>query len=181
MRIKARKEMNRLKKIVLLVLVTFSVSVFSQNKEDALKDAKITSKATLEMDFKTVLKHTLPKVVDMMGGEEAALTLLKSTFDTMKTQGFVFEKADINGVSEIVEEQGQYRRVIGGYNQMKMAGQRIKSKSYLLGIYNDTDKFWWFVEAKQLKNKAMVDLVLPNFETKLEIPDDDVEVEQIED
>ena len=173
--------MNRLKKIVLLVLVTFSVSVFSQNKEDALKDAKITSKATLEMDFKTVLKHTLPKVVDMMGGEEAALTLLKSTFDTMKTQGFVFEKADINGVSEIVEEQGQYRCVIGGYNQMKMAGQRIKSKSYLLGIYNDTDKFWWFVEAKQLKNKAMVDLVLPNFETKLEIPDDDVEVEQIED
>ncbi|WP_339753606.1 hypothetical protein [uncultured Winogradskyella sp.] len=173
--------MNEFKKILLITLVTFSVSVFSQTKEDALNDAKITSRATLEMDFKTVLKHTLPKVVDMMGGEEAAFTLLKSTFDTMKTQGFVFEKADINSVSEIIEEQGQYRCIIEGYNQMKMTGQRIRSKSYLLGVYNDTDKFWWFVEAKQLKNKALVNVVLPNFETSLEIPDDDVQVDQIED
>ncbi|WP_400075751.1 hypothetical protein [Winogradskyella sp. R77965] len=173
--------MNRLKKIMLVVLLVSSASVFSQNKEDALSDAQITSKATLEMDFKTVLKHTLPKVVDMMGGEDAALTLLESTFDTMKAQGFKFEKADIISVSEIVEEQGQYRCVIEGYNQMKMANQRIKSKSYLLGIYNETDGFWWFLEAKQLKNKAMLDMVLPEFKTSLDIPDDDVEVEQIED
>ncbi len=166
---------------MLVVLLVSSASVFSQNKEDALSDAQITSKATLEMDFKTVLKHTLPKVVDMMGGEDAALTLLESTFDTMKAQGFKFEKADIISVSEIVEEQGQYRCVIEGYNQMKMANQRIKSKSYLLGIYNETDGFWWFLEAKQLKNKAMLDMVLPEFKTSLDIPDDDVEVEQIED
>ena len=173
--------MNKLKKIALIAHVIFSVSMFSQTKEDALNDAKTTSKATLEMDFETVLKHTLPKVVDMMGGKKAAFTLLKSTFDTMKTQGFVFEKADINGVSEIVEEQGQFRCVIEGYNQMKMADQRIKSKSYLLGVYNDIEKFWWFVEAKQLKNKDLVDVILPNFETHIEIPDDDVQVEQTED
>lgn len=163
------------------MFLTLSVGVFSQTKEDALSDAKLTSKATLEMDFETVLKHTLPKVIDMMGGEEAALTLLNSTFDSMKSQGFVFEKADIISVSEIVEEQGQFRCVIEGYNQMKMASQRIKSKSYLLGVYNEADKFWWFIEAKQLKNKAMLDMVLPDFETSLDIPDDDVQVEQIED
>ncbi|WP_299121287.1 hypothetical protein [uncultured Winogradskyella sp.] len=172
---------TQFKKLMFVIFLVTSASIFSQTKEDALSDAKITSKATLEMDFKTVLKHTLPKVVNMMGGEEAALTLLKSTFDTMKTQGFVFEKADIISVSEIVEEQGQYRCVIEGYNQMKMASQRIKSKSYLLGIYNETDGYWWFVEAKQLKNKAMLDMVLPDFETNLDIPDDDVQVEQIED
>ena len=173
--------MNKFKKIMLVVLITTSLSAISQNKEDALSDAKITSKATLEMDFKTVLKHTLPKVVSMMGGEDAALTLLKSTFESMASQGFVFEKADIISVSDIVEEQGQYRCVIEGYNQMKMANQRIKSKSYLLGIYNSDEGYWWFVEAKQLKNQAMIDVVLPNFETKLDIPDDDVQLEQIED
>ena len=64
---------------------------------------------------------------------------------------------------------------------MKMASQRIKSKSYLLGIYNEADEFWWFIEAKQLKNKAMLDQVIPNFKTSLEIPEDDVEVEPLED
>ncbi len=173
--------MNKFKKIGLLVMLASCVSVFSQTKEDALKDAKTTSKATLEMDFETVLDHTLPTVLDLMGGKEAALTLLKSTFESMQTQGFVFEKADILSVSEIVKEQGQYRCVIEGYNQMKMSSQRIKSKSYLLGIYNEADGFWWFIEAKQLKNKEILDQVIPNFETSLEIPEDDVEAEAIED
>lgn len=117
----------------------------------------------------------------MMGGKDAAIKVLKSTFEGMKTQGFKFEKADILGVSEVVEEQGQYRCVVESYNQMTMSGQRISSKSYLLGIYNEEGKFWWFIEAKQLKNDALVDKVLPDFETKLDIPEDDMKVEQIED
>ncbi len=157
------------------------MNVFSQTKTEALKDAKTTSKATLEMDFETVLKHTLPSVLDMMGGKDAALKVIESTFEGMKAQGFVFEKADINGVSEIVKEQGQFRCVVEGYNQMVMSGQRISSKSYLLGIYNEADNYWWFIEAKQFKNDALKDQILPNFETALEIPEDEMKVEPIED
>jgi len=171
--------MNKLKKLMLLVVIATSVNVFSQTKADALKDAKTTSKATLEMDFETLLNYTLPSVLDMMGGKDAALQVLKTTFDGMKAQGFVFEKADIISVSEIVKEQDQFRCVVEGYNQMKMSEQRISSKSYLLGIYNDADKHWWFIEAKQLKNKALADNILPNFETALDIPEDDVKVEKL--
>lgn len=171
--------MNKLKKILLLVLIATSLNVFAQTKTDALRDAKITSKATLNMDFETVLNYTLPSVLDMMGGKDAALNVIKATFEGMKTQGFVFEKADVNGVSEIVKEQGQYRCVIEGYNQMIMSGQRVSSKSYLLGIYNEAENFWWFIEAKQLKNDALADKILPNFETKLDIPEDDLKVEKL--
>ncbi|REE08496.1 hypothetical protein DFQ09_107175 [Winogradskyella pacifica] len=173
--------MNNIKRILLFVLIATSVNGFSQTKTDALKDAKITSTATLKMDFETVLKHTLPSVLDMMGGKDAALKVIESTFENMKAQGFVFEKADINGVSEIVKEQGQFRCAIEGYNQMVMSGQRISSKSYLLGIYNEADKYWWFIEAKQLKNDALTKQILPNFETALEIPEDEMKVEPIED
>ncbi|WP_178991360.1 hypothetical protein [Winogradskyella schleiferi] len=173
--------MNRVKKIVFLVILAISTNLFSQTKAEALKDAKITSKATLDMDFETVLKHTLPSVLEMMGGKDAALNVLQTTFDGMKAQGFVFEKADVNGVSEIVNEQGQFRCVIEGFNQMVMSGQRISSKSYLLGIYNEVDKHWWFIEAKQLKNTDLTEKVLPNFETQLNIPEDDMKVEAIED
>ena len=163
------------------MLLVSSISAISQTKEDALRDAKIASTAALDMDFKTVLKHTLPKVVEIMGGEEAAVNLLTTTFDNMKTQGFVFEKADVIDVSEIVKEQGQYRCVVESFNQITMSGQRIKSKSFLFGIYNQDDGYWWFVEAKQLKNKAMLDMVLPDFETSLDIPDDDMQTEPIKD
>ncbi len=160
-------------------LLLVSVLSFSQTKEDAKKDAQATATATLEMNFDVVLKHTYPKVVELMGGKDAAKTLLTSTFDAMKEQGFVFEKADIISVSDVIKEQDQHRCVVEGYNQMTMSGQRIKSKSYLLGIYDDTEKFWYFLEAKQLKNSALVEQILPGFETKLDIPDDDVQVEEI--
>ena len=172
---------NNLKNTFICLLITASFNLFAQTKTDALRDAQLTSTASLKMDFETVLKFTLPSVLDMMGGKEAALKVISSTFEGMKSQGFVFEKADINGVSDIVKEQGQFRCVVEGYNQMIMSNQRISSKSYLLGIYNETDKHWWFIEAKQLKNEALTNQILPNFETALEIPDDDLKVEPITD
>ncbi len=148
-------------------------------KEWALRDAKIASQATLKMDFDKVLDHTYPSALELMGGREKALDLIKATFSTMKENGFVFEKADVLGVSDIVFEDNQYRCYIEGFNQMVMSGMRIKSKSYLLGIYNSEEKFWYFLEAKQLKNEAMVNKVLPNFKTSLEIPDDEMTTEEI--
>ena len=172
--------MTKLKKLIFLFAILSGMTAFGQTKEDAVADAEIAAKAALEMDFETVIKHTLPAVVDMMGGKDQAINMIKGMFDSMKTQGFVFEKADVVSVSDIVEEQGQYRCTVENFNQMKMSGQRIKSKSYLLGIYNDTDNYWWFIEAKQLKNKMMTDKVLPDFETSLDIPDDDMQTEPID-
>ena len=87
-------------KIALLVFFVINFYSFSQTKEEALKDAKNTANATLKMDFETVIKHTLPAVVELMGGKDAALKLLKNTFNKMKEEGFVFEKAEILNVSK---------------------------------------------------------------------------------
>lgn len=162
-----------------LILFLVSLVSFSQTKEDALRDAKITAKATLNSDFNTVFKYTLPSVIDLMGGKENALNVVKSSFDDMKKQGFVFEKADVVSVSEVVSEDGQFRCFIENNNVMVMDNMRIKSKSYLLGIYNEKDKSWWFIEADKLKNKAIADQILPNFKTSLKIPKDEVKFEKL--
>ncbi|APG65818.1 hypothetical protein LPB136_10780 [Tenacibaculum todarodis] len=169
--------MNNLKLIIIALLVSFTT--FSQTKEDAIRDAKITSKATLSEDFNTVLKHTLPSVTKLMGGKEKALNIIEIAFKNMKGQGFIFEKADVVAVSEIVKEQGQYRCYIENLNQMKMPHMRIKSKSFLLGIYDDEGKKWWFIEAEKMKNKVVLDQILPNFETSLNIPKDEMTTEKL--
>ncbi|TXG37192.1 hypothetical protein [Seonamhaeicola maritimus] len=174
--------MNKLFKTLVILLMISGISyaqTTEASKEGALRDAKTTSEATLKMDFETVLKYTYPPVLGLMGGKEKAIELLTTTFDTMKEQGFVFEKADVVAVSDVVFEQDQYRCYVEGYNQMTMSGMRIKSKSYLLGIYNAENKIWNFIEAKQLKNPALKDMVLPDFITALEIPDDETTTEQL--
>lgn len=165
--------------LLLCVLLVSVLTLDAQTEETALRDAKIAAKATLEMDFKTVLKHTYPSIVEMMGGEEKAIPLLEQTFESMKSNGFKFEKAEVLSVSNIVEEQGQHRCYIEGENVMVMNDQRITSKSYLLGIYDSEKELWYFLEAQKLKDSALANQVLPNFKTSLNIPDDEMKTESI--
>ena len=171
--------MNKSKNLLILVVVLSCFTGWSQTKEDALRDAKIASNATLSMDFKTLLNYTHPNVLNIMGGEEKGLELLKSTFNSMTDQGFVFEKADVISVSDIVFEQDEYRCYVEGFNQMKMPGMRIKSKSYLLGFFDSDKKIWYFIEADKVKNKALMDQIFPGFKTQMDIPEDTMETEEI--
>jgi hypothetical protein len=165
--------------ITTILLCVFTLS-FSQTKATALRDAKITSKATLDMDFKTVLKHTYPSIVDLMGGTTAAEHIIENMFKDMTSQGFVFEKAEVQGVSEIVKEQNQFRCYTHSINVMKINNQRITSTSYLLGIYDEEKQIWYFLEADKLQNKMLADKILPNFKTNLNIPKDETKMEVIE-
>ena len=172
------------KLILMLLLVCSSIS-FAQDsselKAQALKDAKTTSKATLNYDFETVIKHTYPTIVSLMGGKEKAVETIASMFESMKSEGLVFEKADILNVSDVIFEQDQYRCFVEGFNQLTINGMRISSKSYLLGIYDETKKTWCFLEAKQLKNAALIDQILPDFSTALNIPEDEMTQKKIDD
>lgn len=162
-----------------LALVFTCILGFSQTKEEAMRDAKLASKATMEADYNTVLKFTLPEVKQVMGGEEKAKNTMIEMFKSMDAQGFNFEKVEVLEVSEVVQEQNQYRCVVKSYNQMTMTGQRLKSTSHLLGIYNPQGKHWWFIEAKQLQNSAIKNQILPGFETALKLPEDEVNMEPI--
>jgi len=170
----------RIKSIATAVLLTLTIALgFAQTKEDALKDAQMAAEGTLSEDFDTVLKYTLPEIIEVMGGKENAKNTIVQTYDTMKSQGFKIEKAEILEVSEIVKEQGQSRCLVKSYNVMVMSGQRLKSTSHLLGIYDDNAKHWKFIEAKQLKNPGLTSQILPDFKTEMEIPEDEVDMEPI--
>ncbi|HLT52832.1 MAG TPA: hypothetical protein VKZ97_03025 [Flavobacteriaceae bacterium] len=145
----------------------------------ALENANTTTKATLDGDYATVIKHTLPSVVNLMGTPEEAVAYVEETFNGMKAQGFAFEKSEVLSVSDVVFEQEQYRCYVQSFHQMRFNGKLIKSKSCMLGIYNEADKFWCFLEAKELKNIGLQEMVLPDFETSLEIPDDEMVSEDI--
>jgi hypothetical protein len=176
--------MNKLKYVVLFVFIS-NVMLFGQTLEElksqALVDAKATSKATLEKNFDLVLKHTYPAVVELMGGKESATKTIEDMYKTMESQGFVFEKADVVFVSDVVFEQNQYRCYTYSNNQMKMNNMRIFSKSYLFGMYNENEKLWSFIEASKMKNEQLMAQLFPGFKTNMKIPDDETRTEEIKD
>jgi len=170
----------RIKSIITSLLIVLSVGLgFSQSKDEAMRDAKNAANGTLNEDFDEVIKYTFPEIIELMGGQEAARETIVKTYDSMKTQGFAVEQADIVEVSDVVNEQGQYRCIVKSYNVMVMSGQRLKSTTHLLGVYDEEVKHWRFIEAKQLQNPALTSQILPDFKTELEIPEDKVDMEAV--
>lgn len=170
--------MNRVLSLFFIFITAFSS--FSQTKEDALNDAKKAAKATMNGDYKEVLNHTFPEVIKGMGGEEKALKLITTMFSNLKTQGFVFESAEVISVSDIVIEQGKHRCYVKGKNQIRVSDNRIVSTSYLLGQYDKKNKKWLFLEAEKLSDSALVQSLFPGFKTSLKIPKDKTKMEKID-
>ena len=172
----------KIKTIITSVVIVISVlSVTAQTKEEAMRDAKLAAQGSLSADYDAIIKYSLPEIIELMGGKEAAKTSISAMYKSMNEQGLVFEKAEIIEVSDVVKEQGQSRCTVKSYNEMTMTGQRLKSTSYLLGIYNDNGNHWTFIEAKQLQTPQLVNQILPDFETALKLPKDDVEIVPIQD
>ena len=172
-----------MKKITLLLFVFCATQVFSQDmkalKSSAMKDAQAACDATIKSDFKTLLTYTHTNVLNAAGGSEVMESYLKSTFDQMIANGFVYEIAETKSVSDIVNEQGVYRCYVQNYNVMKMNDKRITSTSYMLGFYNEKLKKWTFVEAKEMKGNGAVIQYFPDFKTSLEIPENTINIEDI--
>jgi hypothetical protein len=152
----------------------------AQTKNQALRDANIAANAFVKGNVDDLLKHTLPSVVSLMGGEESAKNNLERTLSSMEKQGFKVLKSEIISVSDIIQEQNQHRCVVENHIEMITDSQRLFSKSYLLGIYNQKDGFWWFIEAKELQTPQIANQIIPGFKTDLNIPDNDVRFESID-
>ncbi|NAS31597.1 hypothetical protein GTQ40_11490 [Flavobacteriaceae bacterium R38] len=173
-----------MKKKILILLSLVSGMVTAQSidslKISALRDAKAAAKATLELDFETVLKYTHPTIIEKTGGKDFLIKSMVELFDEMGKQGFKFEKSEVIAVSSITKEDGEYRCLIQNDNRMTISGTRIKSKSYLFGFYDNAIDRWYFLEAEKLKDTDVMKQLLPDFKTSIIIPPDEVVTEKIE-
>ena len=175
--------MKKIAFIFICLFIGYNVS-FSQSIEalekTAIRDAQNAAKATLKMDFETVLEYTHPAIIENSGGKEILLKTIAEAFKALEAQDFVFEKAEVVRVFNIVKENGEFHCLVENSNQMKVTGTRIKSKSYLFGFYDDNKEQWYFLEAERLKNEALIAQFFPNFKTAIEIPEDETITENID-
>lgn len=172
-----------MKKIIPVLLLFISGFITAQSteelKQSAIRDAKAAANASLKLDYETILKYTHPSIVEVSGGKDYLIKAMSDMFDNMKKQGFVFEKAEVIEVTNVLEEDGEYHCLVRNNNQMVISGMRIKSKSHLFGFYDAEKKQWYFLEAEKLKNKDLVNQLLPDFKTTINIPNDEVTTEEI--
>ncbi len=159
------------KNYYIFILFIFSNYTFSQNKfSNKIKsDCEIMISAMKNSDYNRILDYTYPKIIEIGGGKEKLSSLMKTTFDKMKNEGYVFENQILDEPQNIYIAGKELHCIVPKKTIMKTPKGRIQATYYLLAVSKDNGRKWFFVET-HLLNDENRKLIFPNFNSALKIP-----------
>src|ERR1700730_4926470 len=90
--------------IVFVFLAALAPLAVAQNNLEKTIQAKAqeSGAALLRADYGKVVDLTYPKVVELAGGRDKLIELLKAGMDQMKSEGFSFISAEMAAPSQVV-------------------------------------------------------------------------------
>ncbi|WP_130285182.1 hypothetical protein [Aquimarina brevivitae] len=141
-------------------------------KKSAKNDAEVFTQATIQRDYNLILKHSHPKIVNAFGKDEM-ISSMEDTYRTMSAQKISILESEIEEVSDIQEENNEYRSLIKTTTLMDYNGRKVTLKSSLFGFYDQENEIWYFIESNKLLNDTDTQSLFPNFKTAISIPADE--------
>ena len=124
-----------------LLFGLFFLSLYAQTTNDNLNTQLNEMKTSfLNSEYDGIVKYTFPKVVEMMGGEEAMLKTTTETMDQMKEGGFSFLEITFSDPSEFVEQNGFSQCTLSQILVMDTPQGKIESTTTLLAVSGDDGK-----------------------------------------
>jgi hypothetical protein len=155
----------------ILILVLSAFSSFAQIDKKAIKtQAEQTAEALMKDDYETMLKFTYPTVVDMIGGRDKFITVVKQGKDGLAQQGITIMQVTMGEPGETVKAGDEIHCLVPQTLILKLENGKLKSESHLLAISNDQGKNWYFVDTAQL-TADNIKIILPNFNNDLKLPE----------
>lgn len=152
------------------VLTFLSTFTFGQVDKKRIKEqAEVTAAALMQSDYETLLNHTYPVIIDMIGGREEMISVIENGRAEMEQQGISFESVTIGDPTETVEAGEEIHCLISQTLFLKVPKGRMKSESYLLAISQDNGAHWFFIDTVNLTMENIKDII-PNYNLSLVLP-----------
>ncbi|MEP7165857.1 MAG: hypothetical protein ABI741_14240 [Ferruginibacter sp.] len=165
--------MKYLLTIFFSLLTFFSTAQIDQADSISLgiveKQGTEMAKLLLAKDYKAFAKYTYQPIIEMTGGEEKMIELIKQSFDQMETGGYSFINFTIEKPLTIVHFNNTLQCALIENIEMKVPKGRLTSKSTLIGISSDKGQNWTFIDTHGADLKTLQktlsglsnDLVIP--------------------
>lgn len=104
------------------------------------------ARVLLAKDYKAFAKYTYQPVIEMAGGEEKMIELLKQTFDQMETEGYSFTSFTIEKPVTIIRFNNTLQCTLIQHIELKVPAGRLTTRSALIGISKDDGQNWTFID-----------------------------------
>lgn len=151
-------------------LALLTTPSFAQVDTAIIKEqAELTAKALLNDDYETVIRFTYPKVIEMVGGGEKMIAIMKKGKSEMRDKGISFDKVTIGTPSRTVIAGDEIHCLVPQTVYMKVPDGKMKTETQLIAVSQDKGINWFFIDAVNL-NKDNIKRVLPNYNFDLMLP-----------
>jgi hypothetical protein len=130
------------------------------------KGADEVARVTLSGDFGRLADLTHPKIVNLAGGRDKLIGLIKASIDGLQAQGFTIVSAEPGPPTVIEKIDKRLFAVMPIKTTMKGTAGKFQSLGTLVGISEDEGSGWTFVNAL---GQAHFDSLFPEAASKIKI------------
>ena len=133
------------------------------------KQAGMMAEAFTAKDYKRFVNYNHPVIIQLAGGKEGMITLLKTSIAEMEKEGFLILSCAAGKASRIVQYKDELQCTIPQTLQLKVPGGSMLTVSTLIGISSDKGVNWTFIDT-QGKPLEELKKTFPGFSNDLVIP-----------
>lgn len=163
---------NRRMPLIVCVLALFSSAARAADAdpERAVKEqARAACDALVGGELDRFVGWTNPKLVQVMGGRQRLVDMLKSGQKEMARQGIQLLSATIQSRAELAQGGDDWFAIVPYDLEMSVPQGRALVRTWLLGVSSDQGKTWTFIDGGKLNAEA-IKQYFPNFPAKLTLP-----------
>ncbi len=125
--------------------------------------------AFLSGDFEALLDGTYPRILELVGGREKMLAVLKSEVAKWEAQKIKMVSYEVGEPGEVKSAGAKLVAVVPTEMKMEFPEALYTQKSFMLAVSTDGGKVWKFISGANL-NKAALKLLVPEAAEVIELP-----------
>jgi hypothetical protein len=159
----------------LLCVSLLAAAVVAQGQlgEEAAKrlqaQAEESGRAFLEGNYERLADYTYPKLVELIGGREKLLEVVRKEVEEMKAEGFAPLSSVPSAPTQVLRVGGQTYAVLPLKFKMRAPDQIYVSDSFMIAVSDDDGKNWKFLSGASV-GEAQLKILLPDAAGKLRLP-----------
>ncbi len=153
-----------------LLALLLPLNLLAQDTAVVRQQAEMLEQAVIKGDYQTVVDHTYPGVIDMVGGKDKMLSATTDAMNGLKAQGISIEKATIGSPGKFYTAGTEIHCLVPETMRLKLPNGHATVQSYILAVSADGGKSWTYMDINA-NSKDLIPKLFPNFNPDLKIPD----------
>jgi hypothetical protein len=161
----------------MLLAITFSAPLTSadQQTDQIRKAAAENSAAYTSGNYSRLVDLTYPKLVEMIGGRDQMIEMLRSGTEEMKAHGSAILGVEVSDPKEVVAAGDKRFAIVPEIVRIRIETGTLRSHGFLIAISEDRGKTWTFIDGAGLhrtpgRERQALEQIVPGFPSQLSLP-----------